>query len=162
VPSRLLDSLRRLRTLEQRVVVGIGEPLEPRVDDAGWRSRLVTQITASYREHTVFFATHVAARALYDAAAGDVASPDNGRAIAIDGALEAIAKTRALLARDPKLGLPWRGLAGVSDEHVVDEALTTWRSWHRVPPIRQSRNAIEITNRDLLLYYRNRTAHVPG
>jgi glycerol-3-phosphate O-acyltransferase len=177
VPSRLLDSIRRLRTLEQRVVVGIGEPLEPRVDDAGWRSRLVASITASYREHTVFFATHVVARALYDAVAKEnaaVASRDHAPAvwrehapaIALDDAVAAIAKTRALLARDPKLGNPWQGLAGLSDDHVLDEALAAWRSWHRTPPASRSASTapsmVEITNSNLLLYYRNRTAHVLG
>jgi hypothetical protein len=63
--------------------------------------------------------------------------------------------------------MPGRGLATTSDEHVLDEALAAWRSWHRTPPACRPRPGIhpgpptvEITNRDLLLYYQNRTAHV--
>jgi glycerol-3-phosphate O-acyltransferase len=144
--GRLRATARRLRALDQRVAIRFGDPIDPHALGSTWRSRLVEQITAAYRRHTVFFATHVAARALSDAP--------------ISAVLAEIAAARAALQAHPDAGRLWPGLAHLTDREVLDAALAAWRSWHPTPPAALSGAQVAITNRDLLRYYRNRTAHI--
>ena len=144
--GRLRTTARRFRSLDQRVAIRFGTPIDPHALGNAWRTRLVEEITAAYRRHTVFFATHVAARALSDAPVSQV--------------LRDIAVARAALQGNPSSGALWPGLAAMSDQEVLDAAVAAWRSWHPTPPASLSGAHVTITNPDLLLYYRNRTAHV--
>lgn len=131
--GRLRANARRFRTLDQRVALRFGTPIDPHALGGTWRSRLVEELTGAYRKGTVFFATHVVARALSD-------TPDDP--------IAGVGRTRALLSRDPSQGQLWSGLAGMTDREVFDAGLAAWKSWHRA------------TTSELLLYYRNRTAHI--
>ena len=75
-------------------------------------------------------------------------------------ALAAIGSTRTSLAADPSLGRLWRGLDAEAPEAVLAAALRAWASWHRTPPVLQRGDTVAIAARDLLLFYRNRTAHI--
>lgn len=154
VRGRLLASARRFATLDQRVAIHIDEPIDPHAVQP-WRSQLSTALTSAYRRGTVFFPTHVVARALSDG--GDSRGALD---LTIDGARQAVATTRRRLAADPALGRPWTGMLAMSDDDVLDAALRAWASWHPTPPATKRDDRIAITNPDLLLFYRNRTIHI--
>jgi glycerol-3-phosphate O-acyltransferase len=149
-PGRLADTARRLARLDQRVVLRFAPPIDPHARGA-WRSRIASELTAAYRRDTVFFATHVAARALFD-----LGRPD----VPVTSAYDAVARVRERLAADPGSSRIWRGLDGSPPAEIVDAALHAWNSWHRVPPVTRRGSTLAIANPDLVLYYRNRTAHI--
>lgn len=149
--GRLRDTARRLSQLDQRVTLRFGDPIDPHASQPQWRSQLATSLAAAYRRDTVWFSTHIVARALFDLARTELSLADVHRAIA---------EARARLRDQPALGQPWRGLAGASPDEVLDAALHAWASWHRSPPAIRCDKGIAIENRALLLFYRNRTAHV--
>ncbi|HTL38780.1 MAG TPA: 1-acyl-sn-glycerol-3-phosphate acyltransferase [Kofleriaceae bacterium] len=155
VRGRLLASAKRFATLDQRVAIRFDEPIDPHAVQP-WRSHLAAMLTAAYRCGTVFFPTHIVARALLDA----TDATDATATIALEDAHRAIAKTCSLLARSSALGTLWRATTSLSDAGVLDAALRAWASWHPSPPIARVDDRIAITNRDLLLFYTNRTAHV--
>jgi hypothetical protein len=45
---------------------------------------------------------------------------------------------------------------------ALDEAIAAWSSWHRVPPLILRGGNVVVANRDLLLFYRNRTTASSG
>ena len=150
LPGRLTDTARRLARLDQRVVVRFGRVIDPHTGGP-WRSRIASELARAYRRDTVFFATHIAARALFD-----LDRPDVPVALAHD----AIARTHEWLAVDPHAGQPWRGLDGVAPAEILDAAVHAWSSWHRTSPATRRGCTVTVSHRALLLYYRNRTAHV--
>ena len=150
--GRLRDTARRLTRLDQRVAIHVGPPIEASPGGDSWRPRLIAALAAAYRRGVVFFATHVVARALFDAGADE--QP-------IAHVRDAIAATRQRLDRDPALGHTWRPLAAASPAEILDAALRAWDSWHQTPVATRRGSRIAITSRDLLLYYRNRSVHVP-
>jgi 1-acyl-sn-glycerol-3-phosphate acyltransferase len=68
--GRLRDTANRLRRLDQRVAVRFDQPIDPHAPGP-WRTRIATELTAAYRRGTVFFPTHLVARAVFDLG-GDV------------------------------------------------------------------------------------------
>jgi glycerol-3-phosphate O-acyltransferase len=149
--GRLRDTARRLARLDQRVAIHVGSPIDASPGDS-WRPRLIAALAQAYRRGVVFFATHLVARALFDAGADE--QP-------IAQVEDAIAATQKRLDRDPAQGHTWRGLASASPAEILDSALRAWDSWHRTPVATRRGGRIAITGRDLLLYYRNRSVHVP-
>lgn len=144
--GRLRDTARRLARLDQRVVVRVAEPIDPRAGDGPWRPRVARALVAAYREHAVLFATHLVARALFDL--GGDAHP---RGVVLD----AIARAHGRLARHA-----WRGLDHARPSELLDGALHAWASCHRRLPAVAAAGAVTVQARDLLLYYRNRSAHL--
>lgn len=140
--GRLLDTAHRFRRLDQRVAVTFDQPIDPHIGGP-WRSRTATELTAAYRRGTVFFATHIVARALVDLERGT---------ISLQEATDAIHDTHARLGG-------WRGLAGMAGEQLLDAAIAAWTSWHRTSPVLRRGSTVEVASRELLLFYRNRTAH---
>jgi hypothetical protein len=101
----------------------------------------------------VYLATHVVARALHDL--------DDAK-VPVAAALAGIEATRARLAADPALGRVWSGLDAVGPEDLLASALHAWGSWHRRQPVVRDGDTVEIVARELLVFYRNRTAHIPA
>ncbi|HSD90516.1 MAG TPA: 1-acyl-sn-glycerol-3-phosphate acyltransferase, partial [Kofleriaceae bacterium] len=149
--GRLRDTARKLTHLDQRVAITFGEPLDPRTTEGSWRSSVVDALTTAYRRDTVFFSTHVVARALHDLGEIEV---DVGRVH------DAIDATCERIDAHPEAGRLWHARAEAGE--LLDAALRAWASWHPRPPaVRRSAAAISIASPELLLFYRNRTAHVP-
>jgi glycerol-3-phosphate O-acyltransferase len=140
--GRLRDTARRFRRLDQRVAVRFDQPIDPHAPGR-WRTRIATELTAAYRRGTVFFATHIVARALYDL----------DRAIVPRNAV-----TAAISATHARLGGS-KELAGFSGEEILDAALAAWDSWHRTPPVIRRGTNVHVVDRALVLFYRNRTVH---
>ncbi|TMQ09695.1 MAG: hypothetical protein E6J90_37455 [Deltaproteobacteria bacterium] len=151
--GRLGHTARRLSRLDQRVVIRFGEPIDPRADEGPWRPRVARALTTAYRRDSVFLATHIVARALHDLDHAELPGAT---------VLAAIESTHAALAADPALGRPWRGLDPATPSAVLAAALHAWASWHRTPPAIQRGESVAVAARDLLLFYRNRTAHIPA
>ena len=149
--GRLADTARRFAALDQRVVIRFDDPIDPHAAERPWRSRLTGELTAAWRRGTVFFATQIVARALFDV--------DRGSAPAAT-VHAAIAQARERLAARPELGRPCHGLDGASPDELLDAALSAWASWHHTPVAVRRGAAVDIENRALLLFYRNRSAHV--
>jgi plasmid stabilization system protein ParE len=149
--GRLRDTARKLAHLDQRVAVAFGEPIDPHAIGGSWRSRMVDALTTAYRRDTVFFSTHVVARALHDLGESE---------LAIDRVHGAIDATCARIASHPEAGRLWHDRADPGE--LLDASLHAWASWHRRPPAVRDGDRLSIASRELLLFYRNRTAHVPA
>ena len=147
--GRLADTARRLARLDQRVVLRFAPAIDPH-GGGPWRARLAGELTAAYRRATVFFSTHVVARALFDLASE----------VPLASVHAAIARAREQLAADPEAGRPWDGLAAASPDEILAAALRAWESWHRASPVARRGSMVVVRDRDLLLYYRNRSAHI--
>jgi len=149
--GRLRDTAHKLASLDQRVAITFGDPIDPRASDGSWRSRVIDELTTAYRRDTVFFATHVVARALHDLGETE---------LEIDRVHAAIDATCARIAAHPEAGRLWHDRAAPGE--LLDAALHAWASWHRTPPAVRRATGLSIASRELLLFYRNRTAHVPA
>lgn len=135
--GRLRDTANRFRRLDQRVAVRFDQPIDPHLGGP-WRTRISNELTAAYRRGTVFFPTHLVARAIFDL----------GRdVVPLATAREAIAKTHARLG------------GALPSADLLDAAIAAWSSWHRTPVLLRRGENVHVGSRELLLFYRNRTAH---
>jgi 1-acyl-sn-glycerol-3-phosphate acyltransferase len=146
--GRLRTSLRRLRKLDNRVAIRFGDPLEPQPARS-----LSRALTGAYRRETVFFATHVAARAVFDLRARDAELSER----AVD---DEISRVVAMIAAHPEGGSLHREVATSAPPAIASTAIAAWQACHRVPPIRMAGSRYEIADDALLLFYRNRTSHL--
>jgi glycerol-3-phosphate O-acyltransferase len=157
--DRLATSARRLWELESHVAIRFVEPIEPAPSRV-----LAGVLTAAYRRATVLFATHVAARAMFDlavrAGTADVHALRRTPFACEAGALYAeVARVVALVRATPAGGAL---AAAVPDDPaaIVEAARRAWASCHRAEPIRRTGAQLAIGDAGLVYFYRNRTSHI--
>ena len=63
------------------------------------------------------------------------------------------------IAANPHLGALSHRLAAKDGEAIVTEALSEFSGYHSRPAAERHGDIVELVDRELLLYYRNRLAH---
>lgn len=146
--GRLSRSARRLHHLDNRVAIRFCDPVEPQP-----ARQLGRVLTDAFRRETVFFATHVAARAVFDLDA-------RGAELAERDVHAELARVNALIAAHRAGGVLSPHLADLPPAAIIAAAITAWQACHGVSPLRRRDGRYEIADPALLLFYRNRTSHV--
>ena len=147
-----------------------GEVTDDDQRDAEYTRALGRRLAAAYPRLTVFHATHLVARAVYDAIARAAGTRDIYRllrlsppqlAVQVDRVVELLARLRARLADQPAWGSEHPLLAAQPDAAIVDDAVRGLSSYHTRPPVSRRDQTLQVDDVKLLYYYQNRTAHIP-
>jgi glycerol-3-phosphate O-acyltransferase len=148
-----------------------GEVSDDDQRDAEYTRALGRRLAAAYPRLTVFHATHLVARAVYDAisrAAGTrdiyrlIRLPPQQLAVGSDRVVELLVRLRARLADHPAWGAEHPRLAAQPAQAVLDDAVRGLSSYHTRPIVSRREQALQVDDVKLLYYYQNRTAHVPA
>lgn len=146
-----------------------GEVTDDDQRDAEYTRALGRRLVAAYPQLTVLHATHLVARALFDAIARGAGSRDVYRLLrAPQGALEvpvavALSELRAVrerLAAHPHAGSEHPQLLTRGDAAVLDDALRGLSSYHTNPIVARHGEILMVTDLKLLYYYSNRLSHL--
>jgi glycerol-3-phosphate O-acyltransferase len=147
-----------------------GEVTDDDQRDAEYTRALGRRLAAAYPRLTVLHATHLVARALYDAVARAAGTRDIYRLLRLspaqlatteDVVVEQLVRLRARLADAPQWGSEHPLLAGQSASAIVDEAVRGLSTYHTRPIVSRLAHALQVQDVKLLYYYQNRTAHIP-
>ncbi|TMQ22833.1 MAG: hypothetical protein E6J91_01015 [Deltaproteobacteria bacterium] len=147
-----------------------GEVTDDDQRDAEYTRALGRRLAAAYPRLTVFHATHLVARAVYDAIARAAGRRDIYRliraapqqlAVAADRVVELVDRLRARLADHPAWGAEHPRIAGQPASAIVDDAVRGLSSYHTRPIVSRREHALHVDDVKLLYYYQNRTAHIP-
>ena len=150
-----------------------GEVTDDDQRDAEYTRALGRRLAAVYPRLTVLHATHLVARALYDAIAATAGTRDVYRllrlsgpqlAVPIEGAGGAMARLdrlRARLAEHPAWGAEHPMLAGQPADAILGDAVRGLSTYHTRPIATRQGSALQVDDVKLLYYYQNRTAHIP-
>jgi glycerol-3-phosphate O-acyltransferase len=147
-----------------------GEVTDDDQRDAEYTRALGRRLAAVFPRLTVFHATHLVARAVYDAITRVAGTRDIYRllrlspaqlSIAIDTVIDHLVRLRARLAATPEWGSEHPLLAAEPATAVVDDAVRGLSTYHTRPIVSRSERALQVEDVKLLYYYQNRTAHVP-
>ncbi len=168
---RVVNSIRRLWALDQAVVVRFGDPLES--PQAAPVRELGAAITQAFVRETVWFATHVTARALFDLAAARAGSDDvhqlrahpaNQLRFDPRSVYASIAALIAVLRATPAAGSLDRDVNAAEPRAIVARAIAVWNAWHTRAPIIDTGAELAVGDVGLLYFYRNRTTQLalPG
>ncbi len=139
--------------------------------DAEYTRALGRKLAVAYPRLTVFHATHLLARTLYDAIAEACGTRDvyrllrapSGRMeVPMTEVLSRLTALRALLRARPEHGAEHPLLAQASDQAIIDDAVRGLSSYHTKAVVTQRGNFVVVGDLKLLYYYGNRMAHVGG
>ncbi|HEU4731803.1 MAG TPA: 1-acyl-sn-glycerol-3-phosphate acyltransferase [Kofleriaceae bacterium] len=139
--------------------------------DAEYTRALGRRLAAAYPRLTVFHATHLVARAVFDAIAAAAGTRDIYRlmrvpplqlAVPIDAVADALGRLRARIAATPAWGAEHPLLASQPASAVLDDAVRGLSSYHTRPIVSRRDLTLQVDDVKLLYYYQNRTAHVPA
>jgi glycerol-3-phosphate O-acyltransferase len=148
---------------------GAGRVASDRQRNAEYTRLLGEKLCAAYQRETVFLTTHLAARALYDAMVMRARTDDVYRLLRIPPAeiqvplpevaarIDSLSRT---LAVRPEWGTIHDRVRAMSAVEIADDALRALGIYHTQAVAQRVGDAIRIECPRLLLYYRNRTAHV--
>jgi glycerol-3-phosphate O-acyltransferase len=151
-----------------------GEVTDDDQRDAEYTRALGRRLAAAYPRLTVFHATHLVARAVYDAIARSAGTRDIYRllrlspgqlAVPVDTAIDQLVRLRARIAEHPASGTAWGAehplLASQAAGAVLDDAVRGLSTYHTRPIVSRKGLTLEVDDVKLLYYYQNRTAHIP-
>ncbi|HEX4420936.1 MAG TPA: 1-acyl-sn-glycerol-3-phosphate acyltransferase [Kofleriaceae bacterium] len=147
-----------------------GEVTDDDQRDAEYTRALGRRLAAAYPALTVFHATHLAARAVYDAIARAAGTRDIYRLmrlapgqLGVDFAivLEQLVRLRARLADHPAWGAEHPLLVSHAAGSIIDDAVRGLSSYHTRPIVSRRDQTLQVDDVKLLYYYQNRTAHIP-
>ena len=146
-----------------------GEVSDDDQRDAEYTRALGRRLAAVYPKLTVFHATHLVARAVYDAIARTAGTRDIYRLIrvppqqlvvGVDAVAEQLVRLRARLSESPAWGAEHPRLAAQAAGAIVDDAVRGLSSYHTRPIVSRREHTLQVDDVKLLYYYQNRTAHV--
>lgn len=137
--------------------------------DAEYTRLLGRRLVAAFPRESVFHATAVAARAIYDrlcAAAGTrdiyrLTRLPPGRTVAVADVIRTLGALRAQLAARPEAGRLHARVAAAGDSAVLDDAVRALGTYHSHPVIERVSDQVRVGDVKLLYYYQNRLAHLP-
>jgi glycerol-3-phosphate O-acyltransferase len=147
-----------------------GEVTDDDQRDAEYTRALGRRLADVYPKLTVFHATHLLARALYDELARRAGTRDIYRlmrvppgacTVPVADALEGVVRLRARIAAQPEFGAEHPLLAPQAATAIVDDAVRGLGTYHTHPAVERQGDALRATDIKLLYYYMNRTAHIP-
>jgi glycerol-3-phosphate O-acyltransferase len=147
-----------------------GEITDDDQRDAEYTRALGRRLSAIYPRLTVFHATHLVARVLYDAIAAAAETRDVYRllrapasrlVVKVDDALARLTELRARLAAHPAWGAEHPLHAAQAATAVLDDAVRGLGSYHTRPAVTRQGAVLHVDDVKLLYYYANRVGHVP-
>lgn len=148
-----------------------GEVTDDDQRDAEYTRALGRRLAAAYPRLTVFHATHLVARAVYDAIARAAGTRDIYRLLRLSGAqlavgadrvLELLVRLRARIADHPAWGAEHAQLAAQPAGAVLDDAIRGLSTYHTHAIASRRDQTVQVDDMKLLYYYQNRTAHIPA
>jgi glycerol-3-phosphate O-acyltransferase len=146
-----------------------GEVTDDDQRDAEYTRALGRRLSQIYPRLTVFHATHLLARVLYDACARRAGTrdiyhllrvPPEQCGVALDDAIESLTRLRARLAEHPEWGAEHPLHQPQAATAIVDDAVRGLGSYHTRPVVTRAGDTLRVEDMKLLYYYQNRTAHV--
>ena len=147
-----------------------GEVTDDDQRDAEYTRALGRRLAAAYPRLTVFHATHLVSRALFDCVARQAGTRDiykllrlapGQAALPMTQVLEDLARLRARIAATPAWGAEHPLLAPQAAPAIVEDAVRGLSTYHTRPIVAQRGDALHVEDMKLLYYYQNRTAHIP-
>lgn len=146
-----------------------GEVTDDDQRDAEYTRALGRRLGQVYPRLTVFHATHLLARVLFDELVRRAGTRDIYRllriapkdcTVAVGEAVEGLVRLRALLAAHPEWGAEHPLLLPQAATAIVDDAVRGLGTYHTRPVVTRQGDTLRITDVKLLYYYQNRMAHV--
>jgi glycerol-3-phosphate O-acyltransferase len=159
--GRIIDPASYLRGAD-------GEVTDDDQRDAEYTRMLGRRLAQVYPRLTVFHATHLLARVLFDECARRAGTRDiyhllrlapEHCAVALDDAIEGLTKLRAHIAAHPEIGAEHPLDLARSTATLVDDAVRGLGSYHTHPAVTRAGDTLRVGDMKLLYYYQNRTAH---
>ena len=147
-----------------------GEVTDDDQRDAEYTRLLGQKLAKVYPRETVFHATHLAARAIYDRACMQAGTRDIYRLLRTPQSLlvasaadiaTAIDELRRRIAGDPAYGRLHAQIAAASGSEILDDAVAALGTYHTRPVVRRHGDQLAASDVKLLFYYQNRTHHIP-
>jgi glycerol-3-phosphate O-acyltransferase len=147
-----------------------GEVTDDDQRDAEYTRALGRRLAQVYPKLTVFHATHLVSRALYDELARRTGTRDiyhllrlapAASSIPVADAIEGVVKLRARLAGTPAWGAEHPLLQPQAASAIVDDAVRGLGTYHTRPVVVRQSDQLRVEDIKLLYYYQNRTAHIP-
>ncbi|MEZ4404342.1 MAG: 1-acyl-sn-glycerol-3-phosphate acyltransferase [Kofleriaceae bacterium] len=137
--------------------------------DAEYTRLLGRKLAAAYPRESVFHATVLVARAVYDQLCGAAGTRDiyrlarlpPGREVPAADVVRGLGALRSTLAAHPEAGRLHHRVASAGDGAVLDDALRALATYHSHPVVERVGEALRIGDVKLLYYYQNRLAHLP-
>jgi glycerol-3-phosphate O-acyltransferase len=146
-----------------------GEVSDDDQRDAEYTRALGRRLAEVYPRLTVFHATHLLARVLYDELARRAGTRDIYRlmrvppgacSVQVEDAQGALVALRARLAANPAWGAEHPLLEKQAASALVDDAVRGLGTYHTRPVVAREGDTLRVTDMKLLYYYQNRTAHI--
>jgi glycerol-3-phosphate O-acyltransferase len=146
-----------------------GEVTDDDQRDAEYTRVLGRRLAQAFPKLTVFHATHLLARVLYDECARRAGTRDiyhllrvspGQCAVALDDATDALTKLRACLAEHPEWGAEHPLHQPQAAAAIIEDGLRALVSYHTHPVVTRSGVTLRVEDMKLLYYYQNRMAHV--
>jgi glycerol-3-phosphate O-acyltransferase len=138
--------------------------------DAEYTRALGRRLASAYPRLTVFHATHLVARAVYDTVARAAGTRDIYRLIRVpprqltadlDAVIEQLGRLRARLIATPAWGAEHPMVGSLALTEVLDDAVRGLSTYHSRPILVRRDPILAVDDVKLLYYYQNRTAHIP-
>jgi glycerol-3-phosphate O-acyltransferase len=138
--------------------------------DAEYTKLLGQKLVRVYPRETVFHATHLLARAMFDRACQAAGTRDVYRLLRAPGSLLvapaqeiviAVDELRRRIANDPAYGRLHAQVAAESSAAIVDDAASALATYHTRPVVTRHGDQLAVGDVKLLYYYQNRTMHIP-
>ena len=136
--------------------------------DAEYTRLLGRRLAAAFPRESVFHATHVVARAVYDQVCAQAGTRDiyrltrlpPGREVPIADVVRGLGALRTLLAAHPGAGRLHQRVEAAGDEAIVDDAVRALGSYHAHPVLTRQGDTLVVGDVKLIFYYQNRLAHL--
>jgi glycerol-3-phosphate O-acyltransferase len=147
-----------------------GEITDDDQRDTEYTRALGRRLSAAYPRLSVFHATHLGARVLYDAVAAQngtrdvyrlMRSPKSRLVVPLAAVLQRLGALRAQLIGNPQWGAEHPRLGGQDEAAVFDDAFRGLSTYHSRPAVARENDMVHVDDVQLLYYYQNRLAHVP-
>jgi glycerol-3-phosphate O-acyltransferase len=147
-----------------------GEVTDDDQRDAEYTRALGRRLAAAYPRLTVFHATHLLSRALYDCISRNagtrdiyrlIRAPQNQLTASLEDALTSLVSLRTRLAQTPSWGAEHPLLAPQAATAIIDDAVRGLGTYHTRPVVVRTGEQLRVDDVKLLYYYQNRTAHIP-
>jgi len=137
--------------------------------DAEYTRLLGRRLVAAFPRESVFHATTVVARAVFDELCAQVGTRDiyqltrlpPGREVAVPDVVRRLGALRAALAARPEAGRLHHRVVAAGDSATLDDGLRALGGYHSHPVLTRAGDHLRIGDVKLLYYYQNRLAHLP-
>lgn len=144
-----------------------GAATEDEQRDAEYTRLLGRRLAEAYPRESVFHATHLVARVLFDAVAASAGTRDvyrllrlPPRDVAVPDAVRALGELRRRVAETPAAGRLHQRVVAAGDAATLDDAVRALGSYHARPVIERHGDVLRVGDLELVYYYQNRLAHL--